>query len=65
MSLSHRLEDCNSCVLKFTFGLDRLQLTLHNQLLENLHRSRRPIVYRVVADVVPAGNIGLKLRLIP
>ena len=64
MTLSHRLWENKFCVLKYNFGLDRLRLTLHNELLENLHRSREPIVYRVVADVVPAGNIGLKRRLI-
>ena len=52
-------------MLKCTFGLDRLQLTLRNQLLENSHRSGGPIVYQVVADVVLAGNIGLKLRFFP
>ena len=50
--------------VEIAFGLDHLQLTLHNQLLENLHRSFEPTIYRVVADVVPAGNIGPKFSLI-
>ena len=52
-------------MLKCTFGSGRLLLTLHNQLLESLHRSWEPVVYRVVADVMPAGNIGLRLRWFP
>ena len=49
-------------MLKCTFDWGRLLLTLHNQLLENLHQSCEAVVYRVVAEVIPAGNIGLKLR---
>ena len=39
MSLSHRLDERKLCVLKCTFGFDRLQLTLPSLLLENLRRS--------------------------
>ena len=39
MSLSHKLEERKICVLKCTFGSGRLLLTLHNQLLESMHRS--------------------------
>ena len=46
-------------------GLDRLRLILHNQLLENLRLSGGPVIYGVMADVVPAGSIGLELRFFP
>ena len=39
-------------MLKCTFGLGHLLLTLHNQLLESLHRSWGPVVYQVIGDVM-------------
>ena len=65
MFLSHKLWERKFCVLNCTFGSGRLLLTLHNQLLESLHRSWGPVVYPVVADEMPAGIIGLKLCLFP
>ena len=49
------------CVLECIFGSGHLLLTLHNQLLESLHRSSGPIVNQVVVGAVPVGNIGLNL----
>ena len=65
MFLSHKLWERKFCVLRCTSGWDHLLLRLHSQLPESLHQSRGPVVYQVMVDVMPAGNICLELRLFP